>query len=137
MATRCALDEGIVIGGGAALLYASLALKDIKMENFDQQHGIDIIRKALQYPCKKIAQNAGVEGAVIVQQLLNLNDFNKGYDAYNDRVVDMFEAGIIDPSSIASLMITTEAAIVEAPKEKGSMPDMSGMGGMGGMGGMM
>lgn len=148
MATRCALDEGIVIGGGAALLYASLALKNLKMENFDQQHGLEIIRKSLQYPCKKIVQNAGFEGAVIVEELLKLNDFNKGYDAYHDRIVDMFEAGIIDPtkvvrtalvdaSSIASLMITTEAAIVEAPREKGSMPDMSGMGGMGGMGGMM
>ena len=146
-ATRCALDEGIVIGGGCALLYASQVLKNVKLDSFDQQHGVEIIYKALQAPCKTIAKNAGVEGAVIVGELLKGNDTKMGYDAYNDKMVDMESAGIIDPTkvvrtalvdaaSIASLMITTEAAIVDLPQASGAMPGMGGMGGMPGMGGM-
>lgn len=146
-ATRCALDEGIVVGGGCALLYASQALKNLKLENFDQQHGVEIMIRALQAPCKKIALNAGIEGAVIIERLLELKDPSKGYDAYNGKIVAMEAAGIIDPTkvvrtalvdaaSIASLMITTEAAIVDLPKKDApAMPP--GMGGMGGgMGGM-
>ena len=148
-ATRCALDEGIVMGGGTALLYASLALKNIECENLDQRHGIDIVVRALQAPCKKIVQNSGYEGAVVVQQLLNMNDFTQGYDAYNNKFCNMEERGIIDPTkvvrtalvdaaSIASLMITTESAIVDLPGKEGgsSMGGMGGMGGMPGMGGM-
>lgn len=147
-ATRCALEEGIVIGGGCALLYASKVLRHIKLENFDQQHGVEIIIKALEAPCKRIATNAGVEGAVIVERLLALNDTKMGYDAYSDKIVDMENAGIIDPTkvvrtalvdaaSIASLMITTEAAICDVPKKGSSSPQMpGGMGGMGGMEGM-
>lgn len=147
-ATRCALDEGIVIGGGCALLYASRALKEHTIENFDQKHGFEIVYKALQAPCKKIAENGGVEGAVIVQKLLELNDVTKGYDAYNDKIVSMEESGIIDPTkvvrtalvdaaSVASLLITTEASVVEIPAKKGGGGGGSPMGGMGGMGGGM
>lgn len=127
-ATRHALEEGIVIGGGAALLYASMKLKGIEMENFDQNHGLKIVQKALEAPCRKIVQNSGYEGSVVVQKLINDQDLTQGYDAYNDTYVNMFERGIIDPTkvvrtalvdaaSIASLMITTETAIVELPKK--------------------
>lgn len=147
-ATRCAIDEGIVIGGGCALLYASQALKNHKIDNFDQKHGFEIVYKALQAPCKKIAENAGVEGAVIVQKLLDLNDSTQGYDAYNDKFVNMESSGIIDPTkvvrtavvdaaSVASLLITTEASVVDAPTKKGGSGAAGGMPGMGGMGGGM
>jgi len=147
-ATRCAIDEGIVVGGGCALLYAAQSLKDLKGANFDQSVGIDIVRKALETPAKTIVNNAGVEGSVIIGKLLELNDLAMGYDAYNDKIVNMTEAGIIDPTkvvrtalidaaSVASLMITTEAAIVDLPEEKGAANPMAGMGGMGGMPGMM
>ena len=142
-ATRCAIEEGIVIGGGCALLYASRVLKNIKLDNFDQQHGVEIIIKALEAPCKRIAANAGIEGAVIVEKLLSLNDVSMGYDAYADRIVNMEDAGIIDPTkvvrtalvdaaSVASLMITSEAAITDIPQAKGpAMPQMpQGMDGM-------
>ena len=89
--TRCALDEGILIGGGAALLYASQILKGVKLENLSQQYGLDIIKKALQEPIKKIISNAGQEGAVIVEKLLELKDHNIGYDAYADKIVNMKE----------------------------------------------
>merc|ERR1712228_127515 len=116
-------------GGGCALLYASRNLDKLKpeCENFDQQHGIDIVKKALTVPCFTIAQNAGVEGAVIVGKLQDMNDVKMGYNAYNDKLVDMKASGIIDPTkvvrtalidaaSIASLMITTEASIVDLPQ---------------------
>ena len=137
-ATRCALDEGIVIGGGCALLYASQVLKDLKLDNFDQQHGVQIIYKALQVPCMTIARNAGVEGAVIVGEILKGSDKRIGYDAYSGQMVDMEAKGIIDPTkvvrialidaaSVASLMITTEAAIVDLPLKKEDAPSMGGM----------
>jgi chaperonin GroEL len=137
------------------LLYASRTLEALKAdcENFDQQHGIDIIARALRTPITAICKNAGVEGAVIVGKLLEMNDVEMGYNAYNNEIVNMKEAGIIDPTkvvrtalvdaaSIASLMITTEAAIVDVPTEKGGAGGMGGGmggmgGGMGGMGGMM
>ena len=136
-ATKCALDEGIVVGGGAALLYASQVLKSIKLDNMDQQLGVEIMAHALQAPCKKIALNSGIEGAVIIERLLRLNDSKMGYDAYNGRIVAMEETGIIDPtkvvrtalvnaSSVASLMITSEAAIVEVAK-KAQAPAPAGM----------
>jgi len=145
-ATRAAVDEGVVVGGGCALLYASQSLKDLKGENFDQQVGIDIVRKAVQIPCRTISENAGEEGSIVVGKLLQSTDSNYGYDAYNGKYVDMFKAGIIDPtkvvrtalvdaSSVASLMITTETMVVEE-KEEGA-PAAHAMGGMGGMGGMM
>lgn len=129
-ATRCALDEGIVVGGGSALLYASRVLKNVEMENFDQQHGIKIVMKALQSPCMRIVDNSGYEGSVVVQKLLEQNDTNMGYNAYTNTYVNMREDGIIDPtkvvrtalvdaSSIASLMITTESAIVDLPQKDG------------------
>lgn len=100
--------------------------------------------KALEVPCKTIARNAGIEGAVIVERLLERNDPNMGYDAYNNKIVNMIEAGIIDPTkvvrtslvdaaSISSLMITTEASVVSLPSPEGGAPGMGGMGGMGGM----
>ena len=139
-ATRCALDEGIVIGGGCALLYASQVLKKVQLSNFDQQHGVNIIYRALQAPARSIARNAGVEGAVIIGELLKNPDRTMGYDAYKGEIVNMEESGIIDPTkvvrtalvdaaSVASLMITSEVAIVDVPAKDGANP-MAGMGGM-------
>ena len=145
-ATRAAVEEGIVPGGGTALLRASRFI-DVKGANDDEQSGIEIVKAALQYPLRQIADNAGVEGAVIVGNVLKENKANYGYDAQKNVYVDMVKAGIIDPvkvvrtalmdaASVASLILTTEAAITEAPKKDapaGGMPDMGGMGGMGGM----
>ncbi len=145
-ATRAAVEEGIVPGGGTALLRASRFI-NIKGVNDDEQSGIEIVKAALQYPLRQIADNAGVEGAVVVGRVWAENKANFGYDAQKDKYVDMIKAGIIDPvkvvrtalmdaASVASLILTTEVAIVEAPKKDaagGGMPDMGGMGGMGGM----
>ena len=149
-ATRAAVEEGILPGGGTALLKAAaVALKDVKPSNFDQQLGVDIIRKAITKPAKVIVENAGDEGSVVVGKLMDEfgKDFNKGYDSAKGEYVDMISAGILDPfkvvrtalvdaSGVASLLGTTEVAIVEAPEEKGTA--QSGMAGMGGgMGGGM
>jgi chaperonin GroEL len=145
-ATRAAVEEGIVPGGGTALLRASRFI-DVKGLNDDEQAGIEIVKAALQYPVRQIADNAGVEGAVVVGNIISENKANYGYDAQNDKYVDMVKSGIIDPvkvvrtalmdaASVAGLILTTEAAIVEAP-QKDSGPAMPDMGGMGGMGGMM
>jgi len=150
-ATRAAVEEGIIAGGGTALLYASKALDGMKVDNDDQQVGIEIIRRALQAPIRQIVENAGNEGSIIVGKLLEQKDTNHGFDAQNDNYVDMVKSGIIDPvkvvrtalqdaASVAGLMITTEAVVTEDPDEDkagGGMPDMGGMGGMGGMPGMM
>ena len=149
-ATRAAVEEGIIAGGGTALLYASKALDGVKADNDDQQVGVEIIKRALQAPIRQIAENAGSEGSIVVGKLLEQKDTNHGFDAQNDNYVDLVKAGIIDPvkvvrtalqdaASVASLMITTEAVVVESEDEKaaGGMPDMGGMGGMGGMPGMM
>jgi chaperonin GroEL len=144
-ATRAAVEEGVVAGGGVALLYATKALENLKPENDDQRVGVDIVRKALTAPVKQIAENAGVDGAVISGKLLESNDFNYGYDAQKGVYADMVKSGIIDPvkvvrsalqdaASVASLLITTEAMVAELPKKDGPMP--GGGGGMGGMGGM-
>lgn len=148
-ATRAAIEEGIVSGGGVALIYARNALSNIKTENNDQKVGVEIIRKAITAPCRQIATNAGVDGSIVVGKILESQDAGFGYDAQNDRYGDMAKFGIIDPTkvvrtalqdaaSVASLMITTEAMIAEKPEPKsaGGMPgaDMGGMGGMGGMG---
>lgn len=147
-ATRAAVEEGIVPGGGVALLYASQGLKDIKVANAEQKVGVEIVQKACQVPCKLIADNAGHEGAVVVGNLLRHNDTNLGFNAQTGEYVNMIQAGIIDPtkvvktalsdaSSVASLMATTEAAIVDAAEPRGAPAD--GMGAPGGgmpMGGM-
>ena len=148
-ATRAAYEEGIVPGGGTALLYATKGLEDLEGENFDQKVGIQIIQNALKVPTHTIASNAGAEGAVVVGKLLEQSDFEHGYNAGSGEYVNMVSTGIIDPlkvvrtalvdaASVSSLMMTSECVIVDAPEEKpAGAPDMGGMGGMGGgMGGM-
>jgi chaperonin GroEL len=144
-ATRAAVEEGIVAGGGVALLYATKALDKVVPVNADQKFGLDIVRKALQSPVRQIAQNAGFDGSVIVGKLLEQNDSNYGFDAQSGAYGDMFKAGIIDPTkvvraalqdaaSIAGLLITTEAMIAEKPQPKAApAPGGGGMGGMGDM----
>jgi chaperonin GroEL len=144
-ATRAAVEEGIVPGGGVALLRAAMSLK-AKGENADQQAGIGIVRRALQEPLRQIVQNAGDEGSVVVGKILENSSDSYGYDAQNGTYGDMIQMGIVDPvkvvrtaledaASVASLLITTEAMIAEMPKEPApAMP--GGGGGMGGMGGM-
>lgn len=145
-ATRAAVEEGVIAGGGAALLYATRALEGLKGDNNDQQVGIDIIRKAIQYPLRQIVENAGVEGSIVVGKLLDQKDTDFGYDAQNDTYCNLVKEGIIDPvkvvrtalqdaSSVASLLITTEAMVTEVPEEKSAGAGAAG-GGMGGMGGM-
>jgi chaperonin GroEL len=145
-ATRAAVEEGIVAGGGVALLYATRALANIKVENNDQKVGVDIVRRALGIPTRLIAENAGTDGSIVVGKLLDQKNTNYGYDAQNDEYTDLVKAGIIDPvkvvrtalqdaASVAGLLITTEAMVAERPKrEAGGAP--GGPGGMGGMGGM-
>jgi chaperonin GroEL len=145
-ATRAAVEEGIVPGGGTALLYATRALAGLEGGNADQKAGIDIIRKALQAPVRQISENAGFDGAVVAGKLLESTDANFGFDAQKEVYCDLIKAGIIDPTkvvrcalqdaaSIAGLLITTEATVAELPEEKGSggggMPQMPDMGGMG------
>jgi len=148
-ATRAAVEEGVVVGGGSALLYAAESLNNVKVVNDEQKVGLDIIRRALQAPVRQIAENAGVDGAVVAGKLIEGNDKNKGFDAQSGEYKDMFAAGIIDPTkvvrtalegaaSIAGLLITTEAMVAEKPEDKcscgcGGHGD-AGMGGMGGMG---
>ena len=143
-ATRAAVEEGIVPGGGVALIRAVKAIENLKGENYDQQVGIDIARRAMEYPLRTIVANAGVEAAVVVDRVKAGKD-NEGYNATSGEYVDMLAAGIIDPTkvtrfalqnaaSIAGLMITTEAMVAEIPKKEEAAPDMGGMGGMGGMG---
>ncbi len=146
-ATRAAVEEGIVPGGGTALLYASKALTGIKGANDDQTRGIDIVRRAILAPIRQIAENAGHDGAVISGNLLREDDETQGFNAATDTYENLVAAGVIDPTkvvrtalqdaaSVAGLLITTEAAISEKPDEGGAagggMPDMGGMGGMGG-----
>ncbi|MEH6790867.1 chaperonin GroEL [Parasphingorhabdus sp.] len=148
-ATRAAVEEGIVPGGGAALLYATAALKGLEGINDDQTRGIDIVRRALQAPVRQIAENAGFDGAVVAGKMLDQKSKEFGFNAATDVYEDLVKAGVIDPtkvvraalqdaSSVAGLLITTEAAVAELPSDDkgggGGMPDMGGMGGMGGMG---
>src|SRR5579859_5846729 len=148
-ATRAAVEEGIVPGGGVALLKASLVLANLKGDNADQDAGIAIVRRALQAPIRQIAENAGVEGSIVVGKVMENASATFGFDAQKEEYVDLITAGIIDPAkvvrtalqdaaSVAALMITTEAAIVEAPKKNagGGMPGGGMGGGMGGMGDM-
>ena len=147
-ATRAAVEEGIVPGGGTALLYATKALAGLEGENSDQTRGVDIVRKALQAPLRQIAENAGHDGAVVAGKLIDGNDESMGFNAATDTYENLVSAGVVDPTkvvraalqdaaSVAGLLITTEAAICEIVEDKpagGGMPDMGGMGGMGGMG---
>jgi len=146
-ATRAAVKEGIVPGGGVALLYATKALNTVKPENDDQRVGVEIVRKALQAPVRQIAANAAVDGSVIVGKLLDAGKETEGYDAQKGEYTDMFKSGIIDPtkvvrtalegaSSIGGLLITTEAMVADKPEEKCSCDHGAGAPGMGGMGGM-
>ena len=148
-ATRAAVEEGVVPGGGVALLYAKKILDSIKSANSDQQVGINIIKKAIERPVRQIAKNAGVDGSIIVGKLLEQDNENYGYNAQTGKFTDLVKDGIIDPtkvvlsaiqdsSSVAGLLITAEAVIADLPEEKKDMPAMPDMGGgMGGMGGGM
>ena len=146
-ATRAAVEEGVVAGGGSALLYAISALKRVEGANADQSVGIDMVRRALQTPLRQIAENAGAEGAVVAGKLLEQKDKNRGFDAQNGVYTDMVKAGIIDPTkvvrtalqnaaAVAGLLITTEAMVAERPEKKEPAMPPGGGGGMGDMGGM-
>ncbi len=145
-ATRAAVEEGILPGGGVALLYAASAIDKVKPVNDDQRVGVDIVRRALQAPVRQIAENAGMDGAVVAGKLLESDDTNLGFDAQKGEYTDLVKAGIIDPTkvvrialqdaaSVAGLLVTTEAMVAEKPEKKDPMPagapDMGGMGGMG------
>ncbi len=144
-ATRAAADEGIVPGGGVALLQASKKLADLKGSNADQNAGIAIVRRALQAPIRQISENSGVEGSIVVGKVMDSTDASFGFNAQTEEYGDLVQMGVIDPAkvvrsalksaaSVAGIMITTEAAIADAPKKGGAgAPDMGGMGGMGGM----
>jgi len=145
-ATRAAVEEGIVPGGGTALLKASKALAGLEGINSDQTAGIAIVRKAIQAPLRQIAENAGVEGSVVVNAILASESATYGFNAQTEKYVDLVADGVIDPAkvvrtalqdaaSVAGLLITTEAAVTDAPKKEAAAPAMPG-GGMGGMGGM-
>ena len=149
-ATRAAVEEGIVAGGGTALLKAIASLDSVvgKVANDDQKVGIDIVRRALQAPVRQIAENAGVDGAVVAGKLLENAEAHFGFNAQTGVYEDLVKAGVIDPvkvvrtalqdaSSVAGLLITTEAMVADKPEPKGAGPAMPDMGGMGGMGGMM
>jgi chaperonin GroEL len=140
-ATRAAVEEGVVAGGGAALLYATRALDQVKPINNDQKVGIDIVRRALQAPARQIAENSGTDGSIVVGKLLDSTDTNFGYDAQKGEFTDMIRAGIIDPTkvvrhalqdaaSVAGLLVTTEAMVAEKPEPKPAMPAMPPGGGM-------
>ncbi len=147
-ATRAAVEEGILPGGGVALLRSVEALKRVKTDNEDQKHGVDIVRKAVQAPARQIATNAGADGSVVVGKIMEKDQYAYGYDAQSGEYGNMVSKGIIDPTkvvrsaiqgaaSVAGLLITTEAMVAELPQKKsaGGMP--GGGGGMGGMGGGM
>jgi len=148
-ATKAAVEEGIVPGGGVALVRALSALDSVKLDE-EQQIGVELVKKALTHPLRQIAMNAGFEASIVVNEIQKSESDSFGFNAYTEEYVDMLEAGIIDPTkvtrfalqnaaSVASLMITTEAIITDVKEDKGgaAMPDMGGMGGMGGMPGMM
>lgn len=146
-ATRAAVESGIVQGGGTALLLAALQVDKLADDNADIQAGINIVRRALESPIRQIAENAGVEGSIVVGKVLESKG-KLGFDAQNETYTDLVAAGIIDPTkvvsialrdaaSVAGLLITTEAMVADKPEPKGAAPAMPDMGGMGGMGGMM
>jgi chaperonin GroEL len=143
-ATRAAVEEGIVPGGGTALLRASRVLADIKGLSPEQQAGVNIIKRALEEPLRQIAGNAGYEGSIVVDKVVNNNTPSWGFNALTEKYEDLIAAGVIDPAkvarcalqnaaSVASLMLTTETLIAEKPKKEAAAPMGGGMGGMGGM----
>jgi chaperonin GroEL len=146
-ATRAAVEEGIVPGGGVALIRASSALDSLKGGSEEEKVGINIIRRAVEEPCRQIANNAGWEGSIVLDKIRNSKGA-QGFNAHTEEFEDLIKAGIIDPtkvvrtallnaSSVAGLLLTTEATVAEKPEEKpaagGPPPGMGGMGGMGGM----
>ena len=146
-ATRAAVEEGIVPGGGVALLRAQKSLAKFKLEQEDEQIGTEILRRALESPIRQIAENSGAEGSIVVDKVRNRKSYGFGYNAQTDTYEDLVEAGVIDPTkvvrialqnaaSIAGLLLTTEAVVVEKPEDEKAGPPMPGGGGMGGMGGM-
>lgn len=150
-ATRAAVEEGVIVGGGAALVHATKALESFKTGNEEEDFGIRIIRRAIEEPLRQIATNAGKEASVIVNEVRSSKDFSFGYNAREDKYEDLIKAGIIDPTkvtrsalqnaaSVSGLLLTTETMIADIPKDESAgagMPPMGGMGGMGGMPGMM
>ncbi len=146
-ATRAAVQEGVVVGGGVALVQGAKALADLKGDNADQDAGIAIVRRAIEAPLRQIAENAGVDGAVVAGKVRESDDVTFGFNAQTEEYGDMFSFGVIDPAkvvrtaledaaSIAGLLVTTEAMIADKPQKEGAgggAPDMGGMGGMGGM----
>jgi chaperonin GroEL len=145
-ATRAAVEEGILPGGGVALLRATDVLKKVRTQNDDQKTGVEIVRKALSWPARQIAINSGEDGSIVVGKILDKDQYSYGFDAQNGEYVNLVTKGIIDPTkvvraalqnaaSIAGLLITTEAMVAERPKKESAAPGMPG-GGMGGMGGM-
>jgi len=143
-ATRAAVEEGILPGGGVALLRAIEALKGLRAKNDDQKTGIEIVRKALSAPARQIAINAGEDGSVIVGKILEKDQYAYGFDSQTGEYVNLVTKGIIDPtkvvrtaiqnaSSVAALLITTEAMVAELPKKQSAGPAMPPGGGMGGM----
>jgi chaperonin GroEL len=143
-ATRAAVEEGILPGGGVALLRAIEALKKIRTQNDDQKTGVDIVRRALSTPARQIAINAGEDGSIVVGKIQEKDQYAYGFDAQNAEYVNMLSKGIIDPtkvvrqalqgaSSVAGLLITTEAMVAEVPKKNAGGPAMPPGGGMGGM----
>jgi chaperonin GroEL len=134
-ATRAAVEEGILPGGGVALLRATKALQDLKVDNDDQKTGVEIVRKAIHWPARQIVENAGVDGSIVVGKLLEHKDYAYGYDAQKEEYGDLFKLGIIDPTkvvrtalqdaaSVAGLLITTEAMVAEKPKKQTPAPAM-------------
>jgi chaperonin GroEL len=143
-ATRAAVEEGIVAGGGVALLRAQDQLKKVKVSEEDEQIGVDIVRRALEEPLRIIAQNAGTEGSIVVEKVRTSKEKNFGYNAQSDEYEDLVAAGVIDPTkvtrtalqnaaSVAGLLLTTECVVVEKKEEEKTPPMPGGGGGMGGM----
>jgi chaperonin GroEL len=143
-ATRAAVQEGVVVGGGVALVQGAKSLEGVKGENSDQDAGIAIVRRALEAPLRQIAENAGVDGSVVAGKIRESSDLSFGFNAQTEEYGDMFKFGVIDPAkvvrtaledaaSIAGLLITTEAMVADKPKKDDGRPGMPDMGGMGGM----
>ena len=147
-ATRAAVQEGVIVGGGVALVQGGKALEGLEGVNADQNAGIAIVRRAIEAPLRQIAENAGVDGAVVAGKVRESSDAAFGFNAQTEEYGDMFSFGVIDPAkvtrtaledaaSVAGLLITTEAMVADKPEKPGAaaggMPDMGGMGGMGGM----
>jgi chaperonin GroEL len=141
-ATRAGVEEGIVPGGGTALLRASIALNNVKSDDVDEQTGINIIKRALEAPVKQIAENAGVDGAVVVSKILDNKSLSFGFNADSGAFEDLIQAGIVDPTkvvrsalenaaSVASLLLTSEVLVTDLPEKKGGMPSMPQMPGGG------